>query len=718
MLNAIPVAIDLIKDDTQAFDANRRVDPILKNTKTQRIVDVAIPFLCLYRPTAVAVQVGLGCMKSGKLSSRALTHFRAGDWKNFTKTSFKLALVITSTALTILLPSAQLLASQSYHLFNTLYKLQQGLVNRQWNDALSACLELLVTTIFLASVIQGAAELIALSMILQALKELYGSIHDLRKGLYLEGVAKLAMAAIRGHQACPHIRTAHRNLFGSELTKEKFEEFVESEEKETLDQFLVRNNISGHIKGITFESFQDKTINNVKLQDCTFTEQSADVVFANVKFTNCSFKDSSFWHTLFQNCSFQHSNFTDAVLNECTFNQVTFFASDFTRACFNDSIMQKVNFHACTLLETNFHAVQAKNSKIVNSDLTDCLLLGTKKQFTILGGTPHKITRPVVGLAWNFRFNGAYAVYINKAIQKEKAISLKFDYEPFEMDTFDLKKEVEGLVTHINANKPYHMLSRADEMLRLAPEDSQIGQISKKMAELMVHIDALALPGGEDVEELFYKDKPLHEDINYVRSVMEFAAVREAVATKTPTIGICRGSQLVNVYFGGTLRNVDHHFDELHDLRVNDSVPAAERDFFKGIIGADQFAGVSMHHQAIDQVGKDLTVVIDVDGSPEASVSKDRNFVLTQFHPEFAELYRESLGTQDTTMEDLQRQREIYSNALQLDPDNTGAAAVVRLMDKSIEHLREIETKFNEVEAAKNQRFFTHLIRRQMQKSA
>ena len=41
-----------------------------------------------------------------------------------------------------------------------------------------------------------------------------------------------------------------------------------------------------------------------------------------------------------------------------------------------------------------------------------------------------------------------------------------------------------------------------------------------------------------------------------------------------------------------------------------------------------------MHHQASDQIGKDLSVVLKYDNVPKALISKDGNFLFTQFHPE------------------------------------------------------------------------------------
>ncbi|MBT9598229.1 MAG: gamma-glutamyl-gamma-aminobutyrate hydrolase family protein [Vitreoscilla sp.] len=114
-----------------------------------------------------------------------------------------------------------------------------------------------------------------------------------------------------------------------------------------------------------------------------------------------------------------------------------------------------------------------------------------------------------------------------------------------------------------------------------------------------------------------------------------------------PVLGICRGEQLINVAFGGTLiqdiptqlphasRHVDAvQYDDLsHGLSVvPDSSLAA---IYKGSLSATVN---SIHHQAVDRLGAGLGVEArcSEDGLVEAIRSRDDDFILgVQWHPEF-----------------------------------------------------------------------------------
>ena len=68
-------------------------------------------------------------------------------------------------------------------------------------------------------------------------------------------------------------------------------------------------------------------------------------------------------------------------------------------------------------------------------------------------------------------------------------------------------------------------------------------------------IDLLMLCGGEDVEPARYKAQPSPKlgAVNKRRDAFEWALLDAAVKRRKPVFGICRGHQMINVYFGGTL---------------------------------------------------------------------------------------------------------------------------------------------------------------------
>lgn len=74
-------------------------------------------------------------------------------------------------------------------------------------------------------------------------------------------------------------------------------------------------------------------------------------------------------------------------------------------------------------------------------------------------------------------------------------------------------------------------------------------------AEALALADALILSGGEDVDPARYGESVLDStvEVNAPRDTSDFLLAAEAMRRGMPVLGICRGSQLLNVFFGGSL---------------------------------------------------------------------------------------------------------------------------------------------------------------------
>lgn len=74
-------------------------------------------------------------------------------------------------------------------------------------------------------------------------------------------------------------------------------------------------------------------------------------------------------------------------------------------------------------------------------------------------------------------------------------------------------------------------------------------------AEALALADALILSGGEDVDPARYGEAVLDStvEVNAPRDTSDFLLAAEAMRRGIPILGICRGSQLLNVFFGGSL---------------------------------------------------------------------------------------------------------------------------------------------------------------------
>lgn len=162
---------------------------------------------------------------------------------------------------------------------------------------------------------------------------------------------------------------------------------------------------------------------------------------------------------------------------------------------------------------------------------------------------------------------------------------------------------------------------------------------------VLERIDGLLLLGGADVAADRYGAVP-HPDSEppqHTRDAVEIALVRAAIDAGVPTLGICRGLQIINVALGGTLRQ--HLPDELgspahrrqlgrfagneHDVRLTPGSLAA------AATGAEVQLVVSHHHQAVDTLADGLRATgLSEDGIIEALERPDGYLLGVQWHPE------------------------------------------------------------------------------------
>jgi putative glutamine amidotransferase len=165
--------------------------------------------------------------------------------------------------------------------------------------------------------------------------------------------------------------------------------------------------------------------------------------------------------------------------------------------------------------------------------------------------------------------------------------------------------------------------------------------------ELLDRIDGLMLTGGTDLDPALYGEEPHPETQAFQRDRDEFeiAVALRAIERDMPVLGICRGMQVLNVAYGGTLLQ---HLPESHGhedhRRVPGSFDGADHDvrLVAGSVAARAAGELlhptkSHHHQGVGRIGDPLVVsgTSVLDDLPEALERTDRSFVLgVQWHPE------------------------------------------------------------------------------------
>lgn len=162
-------------------------------------------------------------------------------------------------------------------------------------------------------------------------------------------------------------------------------------------------------------------------------------------------------------------------------------------------------------------------------------------------------------------------------------------------------------------------------------------------ALLLDRFDGLVLPGGGDIDPASYGEDRDGENLYGIRpesDLFEVALVREAAARRLPLLGICRGLQVINVAFGGTLhQDLAEHPQDLAGRAFAGHYRTKIRPDSRlhHIVDSTELVVNSLHHQGVKDVGEGLSVVASAaDGVVESIEATNKNWdmLAVQWHPE------------------------------------------------------------------------------------
>jgi len=164
-------------------------------------------------------------------------------------------------------------------------------------------------------------------------------------------------------------------------------------------------------------------------------------------------------------------------------------------------------------------------------------------------------------------------------------------------------------------------------------------------ADALDGLDGLLLTGGGDVEPARFGAAPHPEcgPPEAARDGWELALVPAARTAGIPILGICRGIQVLNVAYGGTLvqhlpgQGIEGHDEEGRAAEEIHGVRVAPGSLVRRVLGADDVRANTLHHQAVDPLGLgrgvEVTGVAN-DGVIEAIEVPGESVVGVQWHPE------------------------------------------------------------------------------------
>ena len=198
-------------------------------------------------------------------------------------------------------------------------------------------------------------------------------------------------------------------------------------------------------------------------------------------------------------------------------------------------------------------------------------------------------------------------------------------------------------------NRSYiHAVERAGGMPILIPILDDLSGLEV----LLPRLDGVLISGGIDVDPRYYQQDPhpLLGETNPHLDELEIDIVRWAVHNNIPTLGICRGMQLINIALGGTLcqdisadipGSLRHGNWDLPRNKLIHSVNIKPDSLLEAILGVQELPVNSLHHQSVKEPGQGVVFT----GYAEDSVVEmlevpDQRFMMAvQCHPE--ELYAE-----------------------------------------------------------------------------
>ena len=216
-----------------------------------------------------------------------------------------------------------------------------------------------------------------------------------------------------------------------------------------------------------------------------------------------------------------------------------------------------------------------------------------------------------------------------------------------------MKKPVIGILASKYETGPWQLLQHGlgDHYVRSIEEAGGLAMIlphgtdEELITAYVDQCDGILVPGGIDVDPaLFHEERhPLCGESDMAYDLFQISVIQKTLAAGKPLFGICRGLQVINVAFGGTLYqdislagdNVLGHVQPQYRNVATHKVTIADDSMLQMLLG-EELEVNSFHHQVIHELGRGLKAVAWAEDGLIEGIESDvyPNLLAVQWHPE------------------------------------------------------------------------------------
>lgn len=192
----------------------------------------------------------------------------------------------------------------------------------------------------------------------------------------------------------------------------------------------------------------------------------------------------------------------------------------------------------------------------------------------------------------------------------------------------------------INADYPWAIAASGGIPLVLCPYEDLA--VLERQVSLC---DGLFFTGGNDVDPALYGEDPEQDfgSVDHLRDCFEQKGFHLAMEHKIPSFGVCRGMQMMNVTFKGSLYQhlskditKQKHVQDSRPNEATHSINLEADSYLAQVTGQTQIKVNSFHHQAIKKVAPDFKVLAKANDGIVEAIQYQGDFFMAgvQWHPE------------------------------------------------------------------------------------